>query len=37
MRNHGPFTVGPTARAAVKAAMMCAKRYAADQAIYWSG
>lgn len=23
MRNHGPFTVGPTARAAVKAAVMC--------------
>ena len=23
MRNHGPFTIGPTARAAVKAAVMC--------------
>jgi L-ribulose-5-phosphate 4-epimerase len=23
MRNHGPFTVGPTAKAAVKAAVMC--------------
>jgi L-ribulose-5-phosphate 4-epimerase len=23
MRNHGPFTVGRTARAAVKAAVMC--------------
>ena len=23
MRNHGPFAVGPTARAAVKAAVMC--------------
>jgi L-ribulose-5-phosphate 4-epimerase len=22
MRNHGPFTIGPTARAAVKAAVM---------------
>ena len=23
MRNHGPFTIGPTAKAAVKAAVMC--------------
>ena len=23
MRNHGPFTIGPTAEAAVKAAVMC--------------
>ncbi len=23
MRNHGVFTIGPTARAAVKAAVMC--------------
>ena len=23
MQNHGPFTIGPTAKAAVKAAVMC--------------
>ena len=23
MRNHGPFTIGPTAKAAVKAAVLC--------------